>query len=476
VGEFDAFFVSVKFLIFTILFSLGWLVGYGFSRSQYFTVFFSVFLLAIQVIVVAQSTEITANGLIAAFAPVLVYAFFIIYTAELIRNMNEDEKGFAWFITKRLAGFLALALAVLFSLLLLFQKEFKAIETDWGGTAGGKNKGGKESMVKENKDGTVQNKDQTKLTGSLSKDKRLVFVAKLDNFFPDKVTPNPLYFTSLYYTKFDTLTQTFEADPQMPANDLFQPDPSKIPLFFTKTDSTVIENTNAFIARKVVSTDVYKVILSPNEFIAPSTAFFVQPIPVEKEYKDQFRSAYRAKMWVSDLNSAYFIYNPAGNPMLENFQESRFRALRNITTFSSMDKKVYDYYTFMPKDKDYDRIRQLALSITKDAKTPVDKMIAIRDYFTSKDEYGQPLFTYSDNPGVPGLPSASKLNYFLFENKKGYCAYYAGATLFLLRSLGIPSRIAAGFLTVDRSSKNPGWYWFYADQAHAWVQSRVMDG
>jgi hypothetical protein len=58
----------------------------------------------------------------------------------------------------------------------------------------------------------------------------------------------------------------------------------------------------------------------------------------------------------------------------------------------------------------------------------------------------------------------------LFENRKGYCAYFAGATLFLLRSLGIPSRIATGFLTVDRSSKNPGWYWFYEDQAHAWVQ------
>ncbi|MGV2480712.1 UNVERIFIED_CONTAM: transglutaminase domain-containing protein, partial [Salmonella enterica subsp. enterica serovar Weltevreden] len=59
---------------------------------------------------------------------------------------------------------------------------------------------------------------------------------------------------------------------------------------------------------------------------------------------------------------------------------------------------------------------------------------------------------------------------FLFENRKGYCAYFAGATLFMLRSLGIPSRAAAGFSTTDRSSKNPGWYWFYQDQAHAWVQ------
>jgi hypothetical protein len=30
VGEFDAFFASVKFMIFAILFSVGWLTGYGF--------------------------------------------------------------------------------------------------------------------------------------------------------------------------------------------------------------------------------------------------------------------------------------------------------------------------------------------------------------------------------------------------------------------------------------------------------------
>src|SRR5690606_31264362 len=88
----------------------------------------------------------------------------------------------------------------------------------------------------------------------------------------------------------------------------------------------------------------------------------------------------------------------------------------------------------------------------------------------SKDENGDPLFRYTDNPGVPDIPSASKLLYFLFENRQGYCAYYAGATLFMLRALGIPSRITVGFLTVDRSDKNKGWYWYYADQAHAWVQ------
>jgi hypothetical protein len=88
----------------------------------------------------------------------------------------------------------------------------------------------------------------------------------------------------------------------------------------------------------------------------------------------------------------------------------------------------------------------------------------------SKKENGDQLFSYTDNPGEPDIPNASKLLYFLNENHKGYCAYYAGATLFMLRSIGIPSRIAVGFLTQDRSDKNKGWYWYYANQAHAWVQ------
>ncbi len=470
VGEFDTFFVSVQLLIFSILSGAGWITGYGFSRSRYFTIAWSVFLLAFQVLMVSKTDQVTANSLILAFAPVLFYSFYIIYTAELLRNMNEDEPGFGWFVGRRITGFTVLAVALLASLLLVFQKQFETIEKDWAGGKGSNKKDGAESMTKQNRDGSVSNKDQMRVTGSLSKDKRLVFVANLDNYFPNSTTPNPLYFTSLYYTKFDTLTQTFETDANMPANDLFKPDPSKIPLYFTKTDTSVIRNTNATLNRKVVSADIYKVILSPNEFIAPSTAFFIQPIPVEKEYASQFKSAYRTKMWVSDLNSAYFIYNPAGNKGLEQFQEQRFQQLRTATSYEGISSPFMDYYTFMPNNPEYQRIKNLSLNITKDAKTPVDKMVAIRNYFLSKDEFGQPKFKYSDNPGIPGLPSASKLNYFLFENRKGYCAYYAGATLFMLRSLGIPSRIAAGFLTVDRSSKNPGWYWFYADQAHAWVQ------
>jgi len=467
------FLITIQFYIFCTIFCAAWMVGYGFSRARWFTILWSILLLVLQVLIVSKTADIKASALIGAFIPVLAYAVYIIYTAELIRNMNEDGPGFGWFVGKRMIGFAVVLALLLAGTFTYFQKDFKAIETEWGGMKPDYNKkGNSESMTKQDKDGTIRNKDQTRLTGSLNKGKRLVFVAKLDNFLPDGVTPNPLYFTAYYYTKFDTLTQTFEMDTaHMPSNDLFKPDPSKIPLYFTRTDSTVIKNTHATLNRKVVNADVYKVLLSPTEYLAPSTAFSCQPIGVPKEYQQQYASAYRAKMWVSDLNSAYFIYNPAGNKSLEAFQQQRFDLLRRIKDFQGMDKTFYDYYTFMPKNEEYKKITELAKQITANAKTPIDKMLAIRNYFLGKDEFGQPLFKYSDNPGIPGIPSASKLTYFLFENRKGYCAYFAGATLFMLRSLGIPSRLAAGFLTIDRSSKNPGWYWFYEDQAHAWVQA-----
>ncbi|HEY5407546.1 MAG TPA: transglutaminase-like domain-containing protein [Ginsengibacter sp.] len=469
-GEFTAFYAITKFYIFSFLFFTGWLAGWAFARLRWFPVVLSALLLLLQIIVVSNTSDITAKKLVVAFAPVLVFAFYIVYTAELVRNMNDDETNFTWFITKKLLGFAVIAGIILLLIFSFYKKDFQAIEKQYGGGKSETQAPNKESLTKENKDGTVSNKKQMGLSGGRSSTKRLVFIAKLDNYFPNSEMPNPLYFTYDYYTKFDTLTQTLETDSLMPSNDLFQPDPSKIPLYFTQTDSSVLLKSESYLNRKVVSTEVYKALLSPKEFLAPATAFFCQPIAVEKEYKQQFKSAYRAKMMVSDLNSAYFVYNPAGNKALENFQSERFELLRKITNWNNEDSAFMQYYTFIPKGDDFDSIRALAKEITKNAVTPIDKIIAIRNYFLSNDETGQPLFKYTENPGVPGLPSASKLNYFLFQNRKGYCAYYAGATLFLLRALGMPTRVSTGFLTMDRSTKNKGWYWFYEDQAHAWTQ------
>ena len=95
-GEFTAFYAITKFYIFSFLFLCGWLAGWGFARLRWFAIIFSSLLIVTQIVVVSNTTDITSQKLIMAFAPVLVFAFYIIYTSELVRNMNEDEPRFSW--------------------------------------------------------------------------------------------------------------------------------------------------------------------------------------------------------------------------------------------------------------------------------------------------------------------------------------------------------------------------------------------
>lgn len=465
VGEFDAFFISVQFLVFAILFTGGWLMGWGFSRLRYWSVFTAALMLTACILLIAKAQMDNVYTLLRDFTPAVLYSVYILYAAEQIYSYKDKSQKFWWFMGRRLFLFGLLALLLFGGVVYIMRAEIKETVANYGGSG----KDGESSMLKKNKDGTFDIKQYSRLRSNLGRSNELLFAAHIDNFFPDTDIPNPLYLTAFYYTYFDTLTETFERDSLLPSNDLFEPNPGKIPLFFTETDSTVIRNSKATKLRKVVDIEVYNKKLSTNTYVAPNVGFFVQPIAVEKDYRNEFISAYRAKGYVSELNSAYFIYN-SEEEQIRTFQENRFEVLRQVKGYEGMDKKFMDYYTDMPPNEKFKQISTLAHEVTKDATTPVDKVLAIRDYFLQRDENNQRVYTYTDNPGIPDIPSASKLMYFLFENKKGYCAYYAGATLFMLRSLGIPSRITVGFMTVDRSDKNKGWYWYYADQAHAWVQ------
>ncbi len=465
VGEFDAFFISVQFLVFAILFTGGWLMGWGFTRLRYWSVFTAALMLVVCILLIAKAQMDSVYTLLRDFTPAVLYAVYILYAAEQIYSYKDKSQKFWWFMGRRLFLFGLLALLLFGGVVYMMRGEIKETVANYGG--GGKS--GENSMLKQNKDGTFDINEYSRLRSNLGRSNELLFAAHIDNFFPGTDIPNPLYLTAFHYTYFDTLTETFERDSLMPYNDVFEPNPGKLPLFLTETDSTVIANSKATKLRRTVDIEVYNKKLSRSTYVAPNVGFFVQPIAVEKDYRKEFISAYRAKGYVSELNSAYFIYN-SEEEQIRTFQENRFEVLRKVTDYSGVDKKFMDYYTEMPPNAKFKQISDLAHEVTQNATTPVDKVLAIRDHFLARDENGARIFTYTDNPGIPDIPSASKLMYFLFENKKGYCAYYAGATLFMLRALGIPSRITVGFMTVDRSDKNKGWYWYYADQAHAWVQ------
>jgi transglutaminase-like putative cysteine protease len=115
---------------------------------------------------------------------------------------------------------------------------------------------------------------------------------------------------------------------------------------------------------------------------------------------------------------------------------------------------------FFLKGGDDPEIKALAVSVTKGAVTPFEKANAIEQYLRDN-------FFYSLRPGNPGARGA--LKHFLFEGKKGYCSYFAFSMTLMLRSVGVPARIAVGFAT-DPSDAVLGFTPVRAFQAHAWVE------
>jgi transglutaminase-like putative cysteine protease len=113
-----------------------------------------------------------------------------------------------------------------------------------------------------------------------------------------------------------------------------------------------------------------------------------------------------------------------------------------------------------------DRVRQLALEITKDQPTVVQKARALQDFFRTE-------FTYSLD--VPAGSSEPALERFLFADRKGYCEQFAGAFAAMARSIGIPARVAVGF-TPGRYDSGDRRYHVTGKNSHAWPEIRLADG
>jgi transglutaminase-like putative cysteine protease len=106
----------------------------------------------------------------------------------------------------------------------------------------------------------------------------------------------------------------------------------------------------------------------------------------------------------------------------------------------------------------YDRARQL----TAGARTPYAAAVTIEAWFRS-----QGGFTYDEQPPV-GLRDPA-LVAFVEEFKRGYCQHFAGAMTLMLRSLGVPARVAVGFTSGSYNASKRRWTVTDHD-AHAWVE------
>ncbi|MBA7642378.1 hypothetical protein ES703_50071 [subsurface metagenome] len=108
-----------------------------------------------------------------------------------------------------------------------------------------------------------------------------------------------------------------------------------------------------------------------------------------------------------------------------------------------------------------DKIRLLAENITRDARTPYQKVMAIDDYL-SQIPYKEEIKPPPEN--IDGV------EYFLFTQKSGFCLYYASAMVVMLRSVDVPARLAIGYVPGEFGEED-GEYILRDKHYHTWPQA-----
>ena len=128
--------------------------------------------------------------------------------------------------------------------------------------------------------------------------------------------------------------------------------------------------------------------------------------------------------------------------------------------YEAYREMVYRDYTDAPELTE--RTAAFMERLMEGAETSLEKMNRLEAFLQS--------FDYDTTPGnVPDRiqSSGAYLDYFLFENPRGFCNYFATAMVLLARSEGFPARYVQGYLTTIYKNKQTV---IKSDQAHSWAE------
>jgi transglutaminase-like putative cysteine protease len=170
-------------------------------------------------------------------------------------------------------------------------------------------------------------------------------------------------------------------------------------------------------------------------------------IPVQAWWRDSDDLAF--------LTGEARVYTALSRPPAPTIAE-----LRTGSAISSpLPAEVADRYLALP-DAIPERVLDLAQQVAGDAPTRYDQARAIEAL----------LRTYPYNLDLPDPPDDRDLvDYFLFELQEGYCDYYASSMVIMARAVGVPARLASGY--VQGSFDHDAGRWVVTEEdGHSWVE------
>lgn len=124
---------------------------------------------------------------------------------------------------------------------------------------------------------------------------------------------------------------------------------------------------------------------------------------------------------------------------------------------------VWEHYTEAPADLRYRELVDELLAGLRPAyrDDPLARALAIKDYLDREGIYSR-RSQHAD--------AADPVGSFLFGDKTGYCVHFAHAATYLLRSAGIPARVAAGYAVPETARAGGSSLMVRGLNAHAWPE------
>lgn len=126
---------------------------------------------------------------------------------------------------------------------------------------------------------------------------------------------------------------------------------------------------------------------------------------------------------------------------------------------------VYSHYTQLPSG-----LKEMLDRYLQEHNLNIENYLTLNAFANAIITQVQNENSYTLSPGY--TPEGRDfVEYFLFENHKGYCVHFASATAALLRAAGIPARYVEGYVVSQEDFDVDGEWANIADsRSHAWVE------
>jgi transglutaminase-like putative cysteine protease len=174
-----------------------------------------------------------------------------------------------------------------------------------------------------------------------------------------------------------------------------------------------------------------------------------------------YRIDSQVQAWWRDPGDLAYLSSEADSySVISRLVEPTVAGLRVASPITAaLPAEIADRYLALPETIPQ-RVLDLAREVAGGLPTRYDRARTIERF----------LRAYTYNLDLPEPPADQDLvNYFLFDLQQGYCDYYASAMVIMARAVGVPARLASGYVQGTYDHENHRWVVTEQD-GHSWVE------